>query len=638
MDNNKKLIDLGILQEDEATGVKKVSLVEDPAIMLDFMYFNKQAKSFYVDNEGMEEFKEFLDENKDLMKKPGGGPAGSGGVDHGAQMKILEEAGVNVEYPFGMCFQIAQFLFYALGGYDSEWDLMCVKKMEYQVDGHDFQSTHWYVQSEKDGRIVDLSAEQFDGILDIEEYYEDGRRANLGFPYYNVGDDRVEFEETVPSIMTLKLYNKWKEEGKGELEGIEKYYQACKYEEYRMSMQFSEVELPYKEEFVKPSAGESKDDFISRCIPYVINEGKDADQAAAICYSYWQDMDIDTSGLTPYVDPGDKKQKLVTKAILMEEECPMDYGWMEDEYIVETILKLAEELGTKEADLAELFKKECFANPGLGGSGTSVASVAEQGDKKLYLYKYEGPISTNSRPFCVGMVGLDNYYTKAQIQAMSDLAVNPGFGPNGDSTYSIWSFKGGSFCRHRWIQYLVTMPNGQIKIEVVKPAAGRAGTVPNDMPRNGRYSSAFKFASEDKQILVGPCMVPEINIPRLDDDGDTYYVKFSAETIMEIAQKYFKEARTGDINTDHEENNAGAYIFESWIVEDPATDKANTVYGYNVPAGTWMISVKVDDKETWARVKRQELRGFSIEGILLDMEELEAKKRYEEIIKIMRDK
>lgn len=636
METNKKLIDLGILSEDEATGVKKVSLVEEPAIMLDFMYFNKQARSFYVDNEGMEKFKQFLDENKDTMKKPGGGPAGDGGVDHGAQMAILEEAGISTEYPFGYCFQIAQFLFYALGGYKSEWDLICIKKMEYQVDGQDFQSTHWYVQSQKDGRIIDLSAEQFEGILDIEDHYEDGTRANLGFPYYNVGETRVEFEECVPSLMTLKLYSIWKEQY-GELEGIEEYYQACQYEEYRMSMQFSEAELPYVEKFVKPSAGESKEEFIGRCIPILRGEGKPEDQAVAICYSYWQDMEIDTAGLTPYADPGTKKQKLVTKAILMEEECPMSYNWMEDEYIVETILKLAEELGTKEADLADLFKRECFANPGLGGSGTSVAAVNEQGDKKLYLYKYEGAISTNSRPFCVGMVGLDNYYTKAQIQAMSDIAVNPGFGIDGASTYSIWSFKGGPNCKHSWRQYLVTMPNGQIQIEYVKPAAGRAGVEPIDMPKQGYYKAAFRFASEDKQILVGPAMVPDINIPRLDDDGDTYYVKFSAETIKEIAMKWMKEARNGEINTDHEENEAGAYIFESWIVETE-DDKANTLYGYNVPKGTWMLSVKVDDKETWRRVKAGELRGFSIEGILLDMEELEAKKRYEEIIKIMRDK
>ena len=40
----------------------------------------------------------------------------------------------------------------------------------------------------------------------------------------------------------------------------------------------------------KPSSGENKKDFISRCIPIVISEGttKDPKQAAAICYSIWR--------------------------------------------------------------------------------------------------------------------------------------------------------------------------------------------------------------------------------------------------------------------------------------------------------------------------------------------------------------
>jgi hypothetical protein len=396
--------------------------------------------------------------------------------------------------------------------------------------------------------------------------------------------------------------------------------------------------------FVKPRGGESQDEFIGRCIPVLRNEGKPEDQAIAICYSYWEEgFEVDTVGLEPYVAPYIKKkngkaEKPITKAILMEEECPMDYAWTKNAYIVDTILALAEELGTKEADLAKLFAME-FSNPTAGGSGTSVSEVLNQGDKKLYLYKYQGNIGTNSRDFCIGMVALDNFYTKAQIQAMSDIAVNAGFGINGASTYSIWSFKGGPNCKHRWVQYLVTMPNGQIQIEVVKDAAGRAGQRPIDMPKQGYYSkAAFKFASEDQMILVGPAMVPDISIPRIDADGEKYFVKFSAETIKEICMKYFKEARTNDVNTDHEENSAGAYIYESWIVEDPLTDKANTVYGYDLPKGSWVVTMKVDDKATWTRIKSGELRGFSIEGILMDLEELEAKKKFEDIIKIMRDK
>jgi len=42
-----------------------------------------------------------------------------------------------------------------------------------------------------------------------------------------------------------------------------------------------------KQIFVEPNAGESEEDFIPRCIEYVVGEGKDQEQAAAICYSKW---------------------------------------------------------------------------------------------------------------------------------------------------------------------------------------------------------------------------------------------------------------------------------------------------------------------------------------------------------------
>lgn len=38
----------------------------------------------------------------------------------------------------------------------------------------------------------------------------------------------------------------------------------------------------------KPKPGESKQEFVSRCIPIVMDEGKPQDQATAICYSKYE--------------------------------------------------------------------------------------------------------------------------------------------------------------------------------------------------------------------------------------------------------------------------------------------------------------------------------------------------------------
>jgi len=42
------------------------------------------------------------------------------------------------------------------------------------------------------------------------------------------------------------------------------------------------------QKFVKPSAGESQSDFMSRCVPVLIDEGKDQDQAVAVCISMYE--------------------------------------------------------------------------------------------------------------------------------------------------------------------------------------------------------------------------------------------------------------------------------------------------------------------------------------------------------------
>ena len=45
------------------------------------------------------------------------------------------------------------------------------------------------------------------------------------------------------------------------------------------------------QKFVEVKPGESKDDYVSRCIPVLIDEGFEQDQATAICYGSYEEMD-----------------------------------------------------------------------------------------------------------------------------------------------------------------------------------------------------------------------------------------------------------------------------------------------------------------------------------------------------------
>jgi hypothetical protein len=123
-------------------------------------------------------------------------------------------------------------------------------------------------------------------------------------------------------------------------------------------------------------------------------------------------------------------------------------------------------------------------------------------------------------------------------------------------------------------------------------------------------------AQEDKQMIVGPGMIPNKKILRKDEDGNFYYNVFKAETILKLVQKFNSQGTNRKINVDHSNKMVNAYIMENWIVEDTYYDKSR-MYGFNVPVGTWMVSIKIEDKEFWNKeVKELGKFGFSIEGVM----------------------
>ena len=88
-------------------------------------------------------------------------------------------------------------------------------------------------------------------------------------------------------------------------------------------------------------------------------------------------------------------------------------------------------------------------------------------------YKYVGGISENSRQFCKKMVGADKLYRKEDIIAMGSKAVNAGFGVSGADTYSIWEFKGGARCHHKWQRLTF---KSRTSVDVNSPNAPKVST------------------------------------------------------------------------------------------------------------------------------------------------------------------
>jgi hypothetical protein len=124
-----------------------------------------------------------------------------------------------------------------------------------------------------------------------------------------------------------------------------------------------------------------------------------------------------------------------------------------------------------------------------------------------------------------------------------------------------------------------------------------------------------KFATDDeKHIVLGPAMIPDMKIFRKDAQGNPYYVYFSPETIKMIASKYMKNKYTDNNDMMHDgEAVPDVYVMESWIKE--SNNDKSTDYGYkDLPVGTWFVSMKVNNPEIWDKVKSHQLNGFSVSG------------------------
>jgi hypothetical protein len=157
---------------------------------------------------------------------------------------------------------------------------------------------------------------------------------------------------------------------------------------------------------------------------------------------------------------------------------------------------------------------------------------------------------------------------------------------------------------------------------------GTGKMVPNCVPIAEKQSAQFNSYNEDttfsvfnaeQRLVVGPAMIPDKMIIRRNEiTGEIYYVYFTAETIKKLQQKFMQEKLLGQTNIEHGRRFLdNVDVVESWIVEDPQYDKER-VFGMDYPKGTWMISMKVNDDDTWNKVKDGKLKGFSVQGYFLE--------------------
>lgn len=176
-----------------------------------------------------------------------------------------------------------------------------------------------------------------------------------------------------------------------------------------------------------------------------------------------------------------------------------------------------------------------------------------------------------------------------------------------DKHYKEFEFT-GKVLDGRWIMQFVPVGRG----ESAEQAAGRAWMV--SRPSKQEFDSeALKkglkvlvpILKQDtaKHIVTGIVLKPDT----VDAQGDTIAAKDVEEAAHKFMLRYRKGSTVGYMHKDMQRN---LQIVESWIAP-----VALVLNGHDIPAGSWVLSVKVLDADVWAEVLKGKITGFSIGGV-----------------------
>ena len=132
----------------------------------------------------------------------------------------------------------------------------------------------------------------------------------------------------------------------------------------------------------------------------------------------------------------------------------------------------------------------------------------------------------------------------------------------------------------------------------------------------------LKEIDAEKRILMGAALIPNKKIYRVNEKTkEEFEIFFSEQTVRQAMELFFKKGNQSKATQEHAKSIDGMTVVESWLIEDKVHDKS-VKYGFNLPKGTWMISMKVDNDQVWNDVKEGKVKGFSIEGFFADKLEM----------------
>lgn len=184
-----------------------------------------------------------------------------------------------------------------------------------------------------------------------------------------------------------------------------------------------------------------------------------------------------------------EKKDAVVKITKEQSEAWLNHLREKAEYINEEEWELI-----SDEEVTAPHEEEKYRTEFMSVRGYSNPDQKDELDTGLYKVRYyysknltykEGEMVT--RDFCQEMVALSKMgalFRYEDIIAMGDAGVNGEFAPSGSSNYSIWEWKGGSYCRHAFFRKIFFrkrkdgkfLPNDGLKNDTVV-----SGKIPNEL-------------------------------------------------------------------------------------------------------------------------------------------------------------
>jgi len=301
---------------------------------------------------------------------------------------------------------------------------------------------------------------QFDSKTIREVMTQDEIRESLGLPSLQEEEEVVDEKLSLAKVgsmitddIEMPLYET-KEEAEAEAERIgckgshvhtqdgKKYYMPCENHEQIMNLNKCDC----KEEFITPNPCQSEYETLGtkikdgrevpNCVP--IKAKKEFTELEKFIQEYGEDTLEDW--------------ELVDEEIVDGEHQDFDFE------------KTLNDEANKKIELASTGT----ARPNARSSQDGVNKSFNDFYKVRYVYTKDNFLTQegSTRDFCSKMISAKKIYRKEDILQMGKKAVNPGWGPRGANTYSIWLYKGGGNCHHFWLRriYKTSLTNAKAKI------------------------------------------------------------------------------------------------------------------------------------------------------------------------------